>query len=318
MTITHSGSAPLVAVVGSTGIQGGSVIKALLESDQPYRIRGFTRDPTKAAAVTLKKCGVEMIGINLVLENKEEVFKAFAGADYAFLVTNFWEHMNAEKEISEGIMLVDAAKAAGVKGIIWSGLVSADKISGGKYSAVPQFNGKALVTDHGRASGVPFVTVQAGVYASSSLTNPAILGKQPDGTHAIQWVVGPKTIVPIIDMQSDYGLYVRRVLELPVFPDGLDVFTGQNITGEDMARQLSEVTGKKVIFKQITTEEFAIPMAGLGVPPDMIDAAVGAFQFWEEFGYYGGQPTASTDGLARPPLTWAEFVERADWRTALA
>ncbi|KAF7373240.1 NmrA domain-containing protein [Mycena sanguinolenta] len=320
MTIidTRSESAPLIAVVGATGVQGGSVIKALLESDKPYRIRGFTRDPTKAAAERLKKCGVDMVGINLVLENKEEVFKAFAGADYVFLVTNFWEHMNVQKEISEGIMLVDAAKAAGVKGIIWSGLVSAEKISGGKYSTVQQFNGKALVTEHGRASSVPFVTVQAGLYASSYLANPLLLAKQPDGTHAIQWVVGPKTVVPIIDTQSDYGLYVRRVLEQPVFPDGLDVYTGQDITGEDMAREISEVTGKKVVFKQITTEEFTKPVAGLGLPPHIIDAAIGAFQFWEEFGYYGGQPTASTDGLARAPLTWAEFVKNADWSKVLA
>ncbi|KAJ7185111.1 NAD(P)-binding protein [Mycena haematopus] len=285
MTITRSESAPLVAVVGATGLQGGSVIKALSESDKPYRIRGFTRDPTKPAAETLKKKGVEMVAVDLVLENKEEVFKAFTGADYAFLVTNFWEHMNVQKEISEGTMLVDAAKAAGVKGIIWSGLVSAKKMSGGKYTAVQQFDGKALVTEHGRASGVPFVTVQAGLYASSYLNNPLMLARQPDGTHAIQWVVGPKTVVPIIDMQNDYGLYVRRVLETPVFSDGLDVYTGgEEITGEEMARQLSEATGKKVVFKQITPEEFAKRMASLGVPPHVIDAAIGAFQFWEEFG----------------------------------
>ncbi|KAJ7255443.1 hypothetical protein B0H12DRAFT_1323184 [Mycena haematopus] len=99
MTITRSESAPLVAVVGATGIQGGSVIKALSESDKPYRIRGFTRDPTKPAAETLKKKGVEMVAVDLVLENKEEVFKAFTGADYAFLVTNFWEHMNVQRYV---------------------------------------------------------------------------------------------------------------------------------------------------------------------------------------------------------------------------
>jgi len=85
MTITQAISAPLVAVVGATGIQGGSVIKALSESDKPYRIRGFTRDVAKPAAEALKKQGVEMVAVNLVVENKEEVYKAFAGADYAFV-----------------------------------------------------------------------------------------------------------------------------------------------------------------------------------------------------------------------------------------
>lgn len=85
MTITQDKSAPLVAVVGATGIQGGSVILALSESKDPYRIRGFTRDTNKEVAQKLSKDGVEMVAVNLTVENKEQVFEAFRGADYAFV-----------------------------------------------------------------------------------------------------------------------------------------------------------------------------------------------------------------------------------------
>jgi uncharacterized protein YbjT (DUF2867 family) len=88
MTITQAEHVPLVAVVGATGIQGTSVIKALLESDKAYRVRGFSRDITKAAAEAVQKLGVEMVEINLVVENKEAVYKAFAGANYAFVSFN--------------------------------------------------------------------------------------------------------------------------------------------------------------------------------------------------------------------------------------
>ncbi|KAJ7351956.1 NAD(P)-binding protein [Mycena albidolilacea] len=319
MTITQTNSAPLIAVVGATGAQGGSVIKALSESDRPYRIRGFTRDVTKATSQALKNQGVEMIAVNLVAENREQVYKVFAGADYVFLVTNYWEHLDMQREIAEGKMLIDAAKTAGVKGIVWSGLVSPKKISGGKYTEVHQFEGKAIVTEYGRASGVPFVTVQAGLYASSFLKNPMMLAKQPDETYAVRWLVGPKTIVPVIDAENDYGLYVRRVLEQPVFPDGTDVSTsGEEITVEEMARQLAEVTGKKVVFQQITKEEFVQPIMALGMPSYVIDGVVSAFQFWEEFGYHTGDAITNKDGLARPPRTWVEFVKHADWSKALA
>jgi flavorubredoxin len=66
-------------------MQGGSVIKVLAESDKLYRIRGFTRDASKAAAEALKKQGVEVVAVNLVVENREEVYKAFVGADYVFV-----------------------------------------------------------------------------------------------------------------------------------------------------------------------------------------------------------------------------------------
>ncbi|KAJ6492439.1 NAD(P)-binding protein [Mycena vitilis] len=253
-----------------------------------------------------------MVAVDLVVENRDEVYRAFAGADFVFLVTNIWEHLNVEK------MLIDAAKAAGVKGIVWSGLVSVTKASGGKYTKVVQFDGKAAVTEHGRASGVPFVTVQAGLYASSFAASPVHIQQLPDGTHAIQWATRPTALIPIIDMENDYGLYVRRVLELPVFPDGSDVYTSsEDITVEEMARQISEVTGKKVVFNQLTIEEFSKPLKAVGAPPPMVDAIVEVFRFWDEFGYYGGQPSADREGLARPTRTWREFVKSSDWSKVL-
>ncbi|KAF7341889.1 NmrA domain-containing protein [Mycena sanguinolenta] len=318
MTITQSASAPLVAVVGATGVQGGSVIKALSESDKAYRIRGFTRDPTKAAAEILKKRGVQIVAINLVLENKEEIFKAFAGADYAFLCTNFWEHGDGEKELSEGKMLVDAAKAAGVKGAIWSGLPAVKKISAGKYSRVAHFDRKALVAEYGRASGIPFVEVQAGFYATNLLGNFPLLAKEPDGTYALAWPVRPSTVMPVIDMEHDFGLYIRRVLEVPVFPDGSVVCTtGEDITVPEMARQLSQVTGKQVVFKQVSAEEAENNFVAFGYPSAAAGDIVQGMLFFDEFGYYGGQATASREGLARPTRTFTEFAKDADWSKTL-
>jgi uncharacterized protein YbjT (DUF2867 family) len=85
MTITQDVSAPLVAVVGATGNQGGSVIKALAESSRPYRVRAFTRDATKPAAQALVKIGVEVVVISLVVDNVQHVRKAFEGANMAFV-----------------------------------------------------------------------------------------------------------------------------------------------------------------------------------------------------------------------------------------
>ncbi|KAJ6462698.1 NAD(P)-binding protein [Mycena vulgaris] len=318
MTITQDTSAPLVAVVGATGTQGGSVIKALRESDKPYRIRGFTRDATKPSAQELVKQGAEIVNISLVVENAEEVFKAFSGVNMAFLVTNFWEHMDMEKEIAEGKMMIDAAKTAGVSRIVWSGLISVTKASAGKYINVYHFDGKAAIAEYGRQSGVPFVDVQAGFYASNLLKIPTMLAKQGDGSYAMEMPVKPTTVVPLIDTEEDYGLYVRQVFELPVFPDGSEVFTsGENITVQDLALQLSQATGKNIPFKQISAEKFEKAMQALGTPPHIVVDMRECFQSFEEFGYYGANATASVTGLARKPRTWTEFAQTADWSKVL-
>ncbi|KAJ7819209.1 NAD(P)-binding protein [Mycena olivaceomarginata] len=303
MTITQAQSAPLVAVVGATGVQGGSVIKALSESEKPYRIRGFTRDLTKTTAEALKKQGVEMIAVNLIPENKEEVYKAFAGADYTFLVTNYWEQISKEKEISQGKLLVDASKAAGVKGIIWSGLVSANKISGGKYTKVEAFDGKALVTEYGRASGIPFADVQAGFYATNLLGSLPLFAKQTGRRHIY------------VRMTT---ACVRRVLEMPVFPDGTEFYTtSEDITVEEIARQISQDRHSiltKLVPRCIEAEQSAQRFVSLGFPPG---AGADTVEFFNEFGYYGGKPSSSKQGLARPTRTFAEFVKAADWSKIL-
>ncbi|KAJ6453204.1 NAD(P)-binding protein [Mycena vitilis] len=317
MTITPTRNAPLVAVVGATGAQGSSVIKALAESDRPYRIRGFTRNVAKPEAETLKKQGVETFAVNLVVENKEAVDRAFSGADFAFLVTNFWEHANMQREISEGKMLIDVAKAAGVKGIVWSGLAPVNKITNGKHPHVYHFDGKAEVTDYGRASGVPFADVQAGFYANNFHGAPGampMLRKETDGTYAIAWPTRPTVLVPLIDIEHDYGLYVRQVLELPVFPDGAEIHT----TSEDITVEELTSTGKKVVFKQITIEEWSKAFEALGMPPVIVTEIIDGFRYFDEFKYYGGQPTSSREGLARPTRSWAQFVKGADWSKILA
>ncbi|KAJ7045217.1 NAD(P)-binding protein [Mycena alexandri] len=318
MTITQAVSAPLIAVVGATGQQGGSVIKALAESNKQYRIRAFTRDVTKAAAEALKAQGVDVVAVNLVVENKDAVYRAFSGADFAFLVTNFWEFMDKEKEAAQGKLLIDAANAASVKGIIWSGLVSCETISRGKYAQVFHFDGKAIVAEYGRQSGAPFVDVQAGFYANNLLGNPALLAKQSDGTYLMPWAMRPEVVLPIIDTASDYGLFVRQVLEAPVFPDGSEVFTSsEELTAADLARQLSEITGKKIVFKQITVEEATKNLAATGLPPAIVAEMIEMIRFIDEFGYYGGKATTSHVGLGRQTRTWAEFVKGADWSKAL-
>ncbi|KAJ7080561.1 NAD(P)-binding protein [Mycena crocata] len=319
MTITQDSSAPLAAVVGATGTQGGSVVKALSESDKPYRVRAFTRDAAKPAAEQLVKLGVEVLVVSLVVENAEDVYKAFEGADVAFLVTNFWEHVDVDREVAEGKLLIDAAKAGGVSRIVWSGLPSITTLSGGQYVHVYHFDGKAVVTEYGRKCGVPFVDVQAGFYGTNFLHNPSMLAKQNDGSFAIPMPLKPTTVVPFINAGRDYGLFVRQVLEAPVFPNGSELTAyGENITIQEIALQFSQVTGKNIVFKQISSEDFADNIRGLGMPPHIVLDMTESFQFFDKFGWKTTtNHETNHEGLARRASTWAEFVKTTDWSKTL-
>lgn len=52
---------------------------------------------------------------------------ALQGAHTVFAVTNFWEKGSAEVEVAQGKNVADAAKAAGVKFLVWSSLLDVTK-----------------------------------------------------------------------------------------------------------------------------------------------------------------------------------------------
>jgi hypothetical protein len=78
-----SSSATTITVLGATGLQGGSVIKHLLSSPKPYRIRAITRDPSKEAGKKLQEQGVEVVKAEL--NDKESIKKALDGQDLVFV-----------------------------------------------------------------------------------------------------------------------------------------------------------------------------------------------------------------------------------------
>lgn len=111
----------IIAVVGATGAQGGGVCRAILaDAAGEFACRAMTRDPNKDSAKALAAGGAEVVKADL--GNVESLKKAFAGAHGVYGVTNFWEHLSAETEKSQAKNIADAAKAAGVKHVIWSTL----------------------------------------------------------------------------------------------------------------------------------------------------------------------------------------------------
>ena len=75
-----------IAVLGATGVQGGSVVQALLK-DKSWKVRGITRDTSKDAAKALEKQGVEVIAANI--DDEGSLLKAF---EVSFMCWLFTKH----------------------------------------------------------------------------------------------------------------------------------------------------------------------------------------------------------------------------------
>ena len=166
-----SNSKKLIAVIGSTGQQGGAVVRAL-KADGRFRVRALTRTPDKH-----RDLADEVVEADLA--RPQTLDAAFAAAHGLFLVTNFWEEGTDELEQATAAVL--AANDAGVKHLIWSTLPDVEAIAGGKFH-VPHFTGKAKIDRIVRATGFANHTFVIAPFYYQNLLGALAAQKQADGS----------------------------------------------------------------------------------------------------------------------------------------
>lgn len=173
----------IVTVVGGTGLQGGGVVNALLAAGN-FSVRVASRNPSSDAARALTARGVEVVKADLL--EPSSLRPALEGSHGAFVVTNFWDPGQMQRETEIGTEAVKAARAAGVEHLIWSTLPDSERLTGGRLKVV-HFTGKAHVDAVVQAAGFARHTfVQAPMYFQNFL---GVMGPQPLPNGGRGWAV---------------------------------------------------------------------------------------------------------------------------------
>ena|ERR1700722_12811143 len=126
-------------------------------------------------------------------------------------VTNYWEHVDKAREIAEGKLMVDVAKAAGVKSFTLSSEPSVTKPPEGRPEKVSHFDSKTVVPDYARSTGIRVVDIHVGGYTSNfvSFAKPRPAG---DGQYVVAASWKPECGMPLIDTYHDAGLFVHLAI----------------------------------------------------------------------------------------------------------
>jgi uncharacterized protein YbjT (DUF2867 family) len=177
----------LIAVVGATGHQGGSVVRALNAGCQ-FKVRALSRHPDR-----YRELADEVVVADL--NRPETLAAAFADAYGVFLVTNFWEQ--GTDEVRQATAAVRAAKDAGVEHFIWSTLPDVAAISGGKFNA-PHFSGKAKVDPIVKNAGFAHYTFVIAPFYYQNVVGAFPPQRQADGS--LGWTVSLNPDVRCIHM----------------------------------------------------------------------------------------------------------------------
>ncbi len=291
----------VVAVIGGTGLQGGGVVDALLGAGK-FAVRVASRNPASDAARALAARGVEVVKADLL--DPGSLRSALEGAHGAFVVTNFWDPAQMPRETEIGTAAVKAARAAGVKHLIWSTLPDSEKLTGGRLKVV-HFSGKARVDEAVKAAGFARHTfVMAPMYFQNFQT---MMAPQPLPNGGRGWAIpiDPAARVVHAGDVAEVGRAVAAAFAAgDKLPDGSYLAVcGGTYSFNDFVGTLNS-QGHKFQVMQVP------PAAYDGFYPGAHEIRE-MFQYWAEHTYFG--PEHKRYMAATNALVPGGFTSFADW-----
>lgn len=278
----------IIAVLGATGAQGGGLVRSILaDKSGDFTARALTRDVNSDKAKALADLGAEVVAVDI--DNYESLKNAFDGAYGVFAVTFFWEHFSPAKENAQAESIAKAAKAAGVKHIIWSTLEDTrnwvplsdnrmPSLGDGKYK-VPHFDGKGESNKYFTEQNLPVTFLLTSFYWDNFIYFGMGPKKGPDGKLAITIPMGDKKLPGIA--ASDIGKSAFGIFKKGNEFIGKTVgISGGHLTGKQMADSFTKALGQEVVYNAVPFDVFR----SFGFPG--ADDLGNMFQFKHDFEDY--------------------------------
>ena len=281
-----------VVVTGSTGKQGGTVARGLL--DRGHKVRAVTRDPNSSQAKLLANAGAALVVASL--EDTAAITKALEGATSLFAMTTPFG--GTALETRQGVVAADAAKTAGVH-LVFTSVGNADRQTG-----IPHFDSKYEVEKH-----IAKIGVRATILAPVAFMENLYFIKEQLAKGIYAAALPPTRALAQVAV-ADIGAVAVRVLEdAGRFTGKRFDLAGDELTGNDAMAILSRVTGRNFTYYQVPLDV---------VRQRMGEDAVKMYEWFDRVGF-----TVDRAALRRefPDVAFHDFESWAktqDWNALLS
>jgi uncharacterized protein YbjT (DUF2867 family) len=285
-----------ILVTGSTGTIGTQVLSFLQHREPGADIHALTRSPETArlpAGVTPVKGD---------LSDVDSVRSALAGVSTLFLLAP-----NAPDELTQAMLTLNAAREAGVKGIVYLSV-----FQGEAYADVPHFAAKMMVERMIHALDLPATILRPAYFIQNDLRQKdALLG---GGIYGMP--VGAKGIsmVDIRDIGEAAAIELlrREQASPPLAIETYELVGPHVLTGADLAALWSDVLGRPIRYGGDDLEGLEQRLRSFGpawLPYDMILM----MRRYQDDGAAASTKDISrlTDLLGHAPRSYRDFAKAA-------
>jgi uncharacterized protein YbjT (DUF2867 family) len=273
----------VIAVLGATGAQGSGLVRAILaDPDGGFAARAITRDVNSAGARELAALGAEVVAADV--DDEASIARAFEGAYGAYCVTFYWAHFSPEKELAQAAAMARAARAAGVKHVVWSTLEDTRALVPltdarmptlmEKYK-VPHFDAKGEANHFFTDAGVPTTFLLTSFYWDNFIFFGMGPKRGADGKLAITLPMGDAPLPGIA--AEDIGKSAYGIFKRPELIGKTVGISGGHLTGAAMAAAFTTALGQPVGYNAVPPEVYR----GFGFPG--ADDLGNMFQYKHDF-----------------------------------
>jgi NAD(P)H dehydrogenase (quinone) len=274
----------MIVVTGATGLLGGAVVERLLGKVPAAEIGVSVRDPAKATA--LAERGVRVRRGDY--DDAASLAHAFEGAEQLLLVS---AAATGEPALRQHATAIDAARAAGVRRIVYTSHMGANPASA--FAPMPDHAATEAMLE---ASGLAFTALRNGFYASSGrmLLGQAFetgeLAAPADGP--VSWTAHDDLAEAAAIVLTDEGRF-----EGPTPP-----LTGS--AALDLAALAAEVLGRPIRRTVLTDAQYREAL-----PEPVAEMLLSLFAASRAGEFAAVDPTLG-ELLGRPPLTVRDVLAK--------
>jgi uncharacterized protein YbjT (DUF2867 family) len=260
-------SKPLITVFGATGRQGGALAQVLLARGD-WRVRVVTRRPDSGAAQALAGRGAEICPADL--DEPVSLVPAVCDAEAVFAVTDYWQHLDARRELRQAGNLAEAAAAApGLRQLVWStledtrGLFPADgsrfPLLQGAYN-VPHMDAKGEANAAFLERGLPVTLLLTSFYWDNLLAPGLGPQRAADGVLELALPLGDARLPGIA--VADIGACAAALLDGTRGQRRVGI-ASDHLRGPELAALLAEHLGEPVRYRDVPLDDFSrLPFPG--------------------------------------------------------
>ena len=280
-----------VLMIGATGLHAGLVVPELLQ--RGATVRALVRDQAKSDLARERGASEIVIGD---LDNPESLRRATADVDGVFHIGPGM----APNEAAMGVALIDAAKAAGVRKFVFSGVIHAS------LSQLTNHAAKLPVEEAIYESGMTFTVLQPAIFMQNIAGYWGAVIE--DGRFSLPYSMHSK------DAYVDYR-DVAEAAALALTGDTLDYGTFElcapgMVNRIELAAMMSEALGRNVEAGEAPFEEWT---RRAHVPDgSRKEGLKRMFAFYNDYGFPGGNSLVLRSILGREPRSLQQFIQELD------